>query len=516
MKMAYILIEELHAGLAEHAFPIVARLLQSGRADVTMACLPQERDTLECLYAPLAGRSRHLQLQSVNEVDWTRPPDAMLSTIPGSPGPLFRDVRSPVHIPRVAMPHGLTDKYNKFPAHFIGHPLGYFNVLFASGEAMYQGSWEQYEKKHPYVRAALKCLPIGVPRTDRLFAEQHRRAEILESLGLDPMKKTVLYGPTYHREASLEQWGESILEQLASLDVNVLVRLHHLSTNRASRAAQHLGHQGKDWLQWLRRFAGRYPAVRAVEGDSNPWYIAADLMVGDVSGACYEFIVQNKPVVFVDVPDFFRCQGRDGIAYWGRRAGIVTPADAVAYTVAEALSGTDRKRTEREALIRQLIYHPGHASERAVEVLFALIDGTLDYPQWGPVMNQRYDGMLEAYIIQRLSGLRNNASRFALYGNGAHTERLLALMARAREQGTLFPELVCIYDDEAAPGAKRNGIPVICPESPGEPRVDTVVLSTDYFQEALRRRCAEIWGGGMPVIDLYEAFPWHKPDSLRI
>jgi len=500
-EQKHIVFEEIYPGLSEHALPLVREFITQEHR-VCIACFSKDKCLFEEHYQPF-NFGKNLQIQSFDSFDWNKSIDAMLSTVPGSPGPLFRDVRSPLNIPRVAMPHGLTDKNNKFPAHFIGHPLGYFNVLLASGEAMYSGSWETYEKKHPQVRYALKHLKTGVPKTDRLFQKTLRRGEILRQLGLDPLRETVLYAPTFQEEASLEQFGEEIIPCLAKTGINLLVRLHHLSA--------------ENWGQRLQEWEKQYTNMRHVKGDSTPWFIAADLLIGDVSGACYEFMVQNKPVLFIDSPAFFENHGRDGIAYWGREAGeIITDLAHLEKAVFTHLDQPGLKRGQREKLIDQLLYRQGDSAKFCVNALLDLIQGNDSFPTWGPTINQREDILLEEAILQRLHGLALANKRVALYGKGAHTQRLFRLMKKGEKRNLSLPQILCILDDQTDGEETIDGISVRKPHPESADEIDILILSTDYFQETMKQQAHALWKNKIQLIDLYENFPWHRPDSLDI
>jgi hypothetical protein len=509
--MRNIVFEELYAGLAEHALPVIECLLRRENVRVHVVGQASEQDALRRAYQAVDDPARFF-LHDFDSFGWDFPVHALFSCVPGSPGPLFRDVDSPLDIPRIAMPHGLTDKYNKFPAHFIGNPLGYFNVLFASGEAMYSGSWMAYEKKHPEVHAALRHIKAGVPKTDRLFTEQNRRDEILCDLGLDPLRETVLYAPTYQAEASLEQHGEQILNVLGGMGMNVLVRLHHLSVDPAATS-----HQPRDWKGIMETMLRRYPNMRFVCGDSTPYFIAADLLVGDVSGACYEFIVQDKPVVFVDAPLFFKKHGRDGIAWWGRHAGVIV--DDVAQLEKVVFSQLDKpelKQCARLALIGRLLYRRGDASGYIADTILKMVYGDEAYPTWGPRKELQRDRVMQEYIIQRLHALASAGSRLAVYGCGKHTDRLLALMRWAEARGVAMPKITLFLDDGAEACREYASHPVNVPAQADCSEVDAILLSSDYFQPQMVKRCRMLWGKRIELIDLYAPFPWHRPDSLKV
>ncbi|NCC52150.1 MAG: hypothetical protein EOM20_13160 [Spartobacteria bacterium] len=502
-----ILFEDEYPGLAEHSAPLVNACLESGRFEVAVASRRENLPALKAAYAPFAPVDR---IEVVAYEDWTPGRDwrAMVSTVPGSPGPVIKHLDGPVRIPRVGLTHGLTDKINKFPAHFPGHPLGYFNVMFASGPAMFTGSWEQYLARHPETASGLKVMPVGAPKTDLLLAGSFDRAAYLQALGLPPAQPTVLYAPTYQQEASLEECGLEIIEALARMEVNVLIKLHHCSL-QSPAVHPHAGE--RYWTDIINEIVDVFPHVRLIHGEGIPAFRAADLMIGDASGASFEFILQNKPVIFIDVPRFFAVHGEAGIGYRGRCTGpVISNLEALQETIRQELEYPGHYEAQRLRLADELAYNRGHALEAAVTALLDLIEGRETYPAWGPEMNRRYDIMLRSHMMARLQRVAVESVVTALFGAGAHTRYLLDLMDAATSEGYIMPQPACILDDNATPRQQLRGLDVITPEAARDRDIDSVILSTDYFQEPMRKRCHAVLGATINTIDLYEKFPWHR------
>lgn len=378
-------IGELYAGLAEHSAPIIAECLRRRQFQILMVSPNSEINELKDFHEKM-GIDYGVTYISHEKLDFGKLNiDAMLTHHANSPGPLFRNRRSPTNIPRISMTHTLTDKKTIFPAYGRNHhPMGQFNVYFATGPAAFRGSWEDYIKLHPSTLRTIKIFEIGSPKTDVLFGNVYDRTQVLQGLGLEPAKKTVLYAPTFQKEASLEQCGLDIINIIRELDVNLLIRLHHVSLALDDPDARKRGHGGKDWRRILQKLDSKNSNIRFVEGDSNPYFVASDLLVGDVSGACYEFMLQNKPVVFIDTPEFFAEHGTAGISYWGRSSGdIVSNLDNLSEVVQSNLAYPARKEPERLSLIDDLVYNLGHAADVAVDTLIGLIERRIPYPTWG-------------------------------------------------------------------------------------------------------------------------------------
>jgi len=494
-KTYTLVVEHTAAGIVEHATPVVAEWVSRGHRALIMAS-----DTAnQAVRREYANISVRFGLIGADPIQWEEV-HALFNVLPGEPGALFRDPNGRWDIPRVTINHGLTDKQTTFPADYIGNGVGYANVLLACGTAMFRGSWERYIRRWPEILHSLLVIHVGSPKTDVLFAGVFQRNRVLQSMGLDPARKTVLYAPTYQREASLEQAGRAILEALVAMPVNVIARLHHLSVR-------------DEWTQWLGKLEARHANFRFSQGSSNPLFVAADLMVGDASGASFEYILQDKPVVFFDVPGFFKAHGCDGVGFWGREAGVVVSSTPdMCSAVAAELSNPMRGTASRHALIGQLVCARGGASARATDTILDLIEGRRNYPAWGPRQCLREETLLREYILERLERCACETKQVALFGAGNHTKKLLTEMRALKKRGRRMPEISCILDDHVdALKTDFDGIALFKPDHPKLPMFDAVILSSDYHQNVFRKRCEAVFGSTMPLVDLYAPFPWHAP-----
>lgn len=400
-------IEERVAGLAEHSAPLIVECLRRGHFHILIITPQSELEGVKDFHQNMGINLDMITYLSSEELDFKKLNiDAMLTGSTSCNEPLFTDMRSPTNVPRIAKSHTITNKNTMFPA--IGryyHPMAQFNVFFAFGPAEFRGCWREYIKLHPYTVRTVKIFEIGSPKTDILFDNVYDRTEILEELGLDPDKKTVLYAPTFQKETSLEQCGLEIIDIIRSMNVNLLIRVHHMSLALHNLNARKRGHGGKDWRKILEQIDRDNPNVCYVEGDSSPYFVASDLLVGDVSGACYEFILQNKPVVFIDTPEFFAEHGTDGVSYWGRKSGdIVLDIGDLSNVIQLNLDDPALKEEQRQALIEQLVYNPGHAAEVAVDTLIGLIDGDIPYSRWGCRLS-RISFTMIAVIRQKVASI---------------------------------------------------------------------------------------------------------------
>lgn len=206
-----------------------------------------------------------------------------------------------------------------------------------------------------------RALPIGFMKTDRLLDGSIARAEVLARLGFDGARPVLLYAPTGARQNSLELMGEAVIEALlASGRYDLLVKPH-----------DHPKNVDIDWFARLARFDGAHCRI-VREADIVPMMAAADLLLSDASSAANEYALLDRPIVFLDTPQLIDNASRVDhsmldLATWGRRAGsaVVARPGQVCGAVRRSLEHPGEKSALRRALVSDLFYNPGRATDAA-------------------------------------------------------------------------------------------------------------------------------------------------------
>ena len=218
---------------------------------------------------------------------------------------------------------------------------------------------------------------IGMPKTDCLVDGSLRRDDVLAGLGLDPAKPTVLYAPTWSPASSLNALGEALLEQLIrALPVNVIVKLHDRSRDLRQRYSG-----GIDWPARLTALFARVcgnerRAVLATDPNIAPCLAAADVMVTDHSSAGFEYLLLDRPLVRIEVPDLL-AQAHVHPEYVQLLAGVATnvrTADAAVQGVERAITAPAGGSDARRAVAADLFYQPGTATSRCAAALCDVLE----------------------------------------------------------------------------------------------------------------------------------------------
>lgn len=204
-----------------------------------------------------------------------------------------------------------------------------------------------------------RAVDIGFPKTDRLLDGSLDRDDLLARHGLTGDRPVLLYAPTGERHNSLEKLGEDLIAKLGAVDrYDVLVKPHDHP------------HTTVDWWSRLEPLESEH--VRLVrEPDVIRTLAIADLLITDASSVANEYALRDRPIVFVDVPELIELTLKKGarldLETWGRKGGVVVPDVSAAVEAVEAgLAGPDGRSEVRQAMVADLFFHPGRATEAAM------------------------------------------------------------------------------------------------------------------------------------------------------
>lgn len=282
---------------------------------------------------------------------------------------------------KVQIFHTLADKNLLY-----GVELLKFNVIFANGPIHLQ-FLEKYVFSQ-YEGSREKCLVInsGFAKIDNLFNGTYSKTELKDRINIDKddNRKIVLYAPNWEATSALYRYGEDIFKELAESDYLVLIKLHYMSLiskedHDATLSSENHGEFTKEWIDWrsiLHKFS-QYENVRILnDQDITPWLFLSDLMITDYGGASLEFLCLDKPIIYMDCPDFFALRGQDIFEYEARSTGLILDNHQ------ELISSMDRILKEkndkhapiRKEMIKKLIYNPGKAAQKGCETLIRLVN----------------------------------------------------------------------------------------------------------------------------------------------
>jgi CDP-glycerol:poly(glycerophosphate) glycerophosphotransferase len=268
---------------------------------------------------------------------------------------------------RIHLFHGVAGKYGLDAPVDLAPTIAAFDcVMFANAD-----------RRQRYIEAGLvpdeypKAALVGYPKTDCLVDGSLDRERIARSLGLDPSVATAIYAPTWSPFSSLNAMGEEIIERLAAEGLQVIVKLHDRSYDCQERGAG-----GIDWATRLSKYAS-HPLVRiAREADGAPFLAASDVMVSDHSSIAFEYMLLDRPIVVIERPELIERAAISGDKVRLLRDASDVAADARGMTamVRAALDDPRRRSQERRRTAEHLFYLPGTATDRALDLIYRLIE----------------------------------------------------------------------------------------------------------------------------------------------
>lgn len=238
----------------------------------------------------------------------------------------------------------------------------------------------------------IRLFDIGYAKSDELLNGKYNRNEVLNELKLDPDKKTVLYAPSWDEGLSLRTQGEGIINEiLKTKNINFIVKLHPISYCPENGPNYLFYTGGINWKEKLKKFESYKNFRHISEGSIDELLAASDVMVTDLSSVALEFIILNKPVIYIDCPVFFEKTLKevysgfgdttpeftrdDPKANAGRHTGeVVYDIEKLPEVINKFLKNPEINSEKRIELSKKLAYNPGKAADTAALAIIKLLE----------------------------------------------------------------------------------------------------------------------------------------------
>ena len=212
---------------------------------------------------------------------------------------------------------------------------------------------------------------IGMPKLDCLVDGTLKRDAVLQSLGIDPSRRTILYAPTWSPHSSVVSMGEELVDRLGQAGHAVIVKLHD-----RSRDLEYVNSGGVDWGARLEPILQRYGGLLATGSNSSRYLPAADVMITDHSSVGFEYLLLDRPLIRIHVPELIKNTDIEPsyVDLLARASTSVNDVEETLAAVERSFAEPRRGSDERVAVANEMFYKPGTATERAVKELYELME----------------------------------------------------------------------------------------------------------------------------------------------
>ena len=212
---------------------------------------------------------------------------------------------------------------------------------------------------------------IGMPKLDCLVDGTLKRDELLTALGIDPLRRTVLYAPTWSAHSSVVSMGEELVQRLGEAGYALIVKLHD-----RSRDLQFVNSGGVDWGARLEPLLQKFGGVLASGNNSSRYLPAADVMITDHSSVGFEYLLLDRPLIRIHVPELIKNTDIEPsyVDLLASASMSVNNVDEVLAAVERGFIDPCENSATRIAVANEMFYKPGTATERAVNELFELME----------------------------------------------------------------------------------------------------------------------------------------------
>lgn len=212
---------------------------------------------------------------------------------------------------------------------------------------------------------------VGMPKADCLVDGSLQRNTIIESLGFDPSRRTVLYAPTWTPYSSLNAMGEELVTQLVRAGFTVIVKLHDNSRDPDPRNSG-----GIDWVGRLTPLLQNGGGHLTERGTITPYLVASDVMISDHSSAGFEYLLLDRPHIRIEMPELIARTNihPEYVTLLIEASANARDVGGVVTAVEQAFSDPERLSVQRRTVAAELFYKPGTATDRAVTELYKAME----------------------------------------------------------------------------------------------------------------------------------------------
>lgn len=292
-----------------------------------------------------------------------------------NPDFLITDTIEPLLQFDVAVPKILAFHSVSYKQHVTSLETTKYDLIMAPGPYFKEGLLRLEPKMDPD-----KIRIVGWPRSDVFFHAHFSREKILEDLGLDPRRKTVLLAPSWNLYPQKgtnsffpESWGELKLnfeylcKSLQERRINFIIKPHSgsISIIGDTVLSEMAGHYGAVWLVKKHKYYNE---------DPRKYLFATDVLVSDVSGIILDYLPLDRPIIYIDIEDPFFWKNWSDLSKEDRCGDCVQDRYGLLRAIDANSEDPSRYAPERRAVREKALYKvDGQATQRACRAILDFI-----------------------------------------------------------------------------------------------------------------------------------------------
>ena len=271
--------------------------------------------------------------------------------------------------------------YGKTLICFLNHGTGIKNILYRNLAKVPNDKYQIFVEGQHRVESLKnsgrlgnnEVHLIGLPKLDFYFQDRYEdKNKIIEKIGLDIKKKTVLFAPTY-KPTCMYIIKNRIFEH--TKDYNLIIKLHPYSW--MGKYAPHKQHR-----IYERRVKKHPHAILLPSSEYNivPYYAVADTLISEASSTLFDFLALKKFGIVFNLPcDRLKHSDGEPLLEIDNRTFLkdafphIVSGKQIGEAIEQALNPTPEMIRKSDEYRKRLFYKlDGKASERFVEKMLEL------------------------------------------------------------------------------------------------------------------------------------------------
>ncbi len=255
--------------------------------------------------------------------------------------------------------HG-TGIYNLFEKKDV---LTRFDIHFAIGPQ----SYEFLDYAYQDTKRNAVVYNIGYSKLDALLQENPLNEELKKMYELEG-KKVILYCPHWNPDGSLHHFGEKLIEELASLDAKILIKVHNYLF---------VQYKEDNWKERLEDLEKRFENVILIKRpNTQELYPISDIMITDTGTTSgLEFSILKKPLFVFCNRNWFENREHvdveegicDASFCFDNLADLKNNITMIFENSKDFKQQLKIQQEKQTRLVNSFLYNPGNASESAVQ-----------------------------------------------------------------------------------------------------------------------------------------------------